>query len=111
MKDFGKIEQKYYNSVKKGFEDIRLFHGQPQGLFAADEWLHGTNPTQGSELCTAVEMMYSLESMLQVKGDVSFADRIEKIAFNALPTQSISDYTERQYYQQPNQVLTMNMQL
>lgn len=66
---------------------------------------NGTNPTQGSELCTAVEMMYSLESMLQVKGDVSFADRIEKIAFNALPTQSNSDYTERQYYQQPNQVL------
>lgn len=98
-------EQKYYDAVKKGFEDIRLFHGQPQGLFAADEWLHGTNPTQGSELCTAVEMMYSLESMLQVKGDVSFADRIEKIAFNALPTQSNSDYTERQYYQQPNQVL------
>lgn len=32
-------EQKYYNSVKKGLEDIRLFHGQPQGLFGADEWL------------------------------------------------------------------------
>ena len=98
-------EKKYYDAVKKGFEDIRLFHGQPQGLFGADEWLHGTNPTQGSELCTAVEMMYSLESMLQVKGDVSFADHLEKIAFNALPTQSNDDYTERQYYQQPNQVL------
>ncbi len=98
-------EDKYYESVKKGFEGIRLFHGQPQGLYAADEWLHGTNPTQGSELCTAVEMMYSLESMLQVTSDVSFADHIEKIAFNALPTQSNDAYTERQYYQQPNQVM------
>ena len=98
-------EKKYYEAVKKGFEDIQLFHGQPQGLFAADEWLHGTSPTQGSELCTAVEMMYSLESMLQVTSDVSFADHIEKIAFNALPTQSNNHYTERQYYQQPNQVL------
>lgn len=98
-------EEKYYRSVKKGLEDIRLFHGQPQGLFSADEWLHGTNPTQGSELCTAVEMMYSLENMLQVTGDVSFADHIEKVTFNALPTQSNEDYTERQYYQQPNQVM------
>jgi len=98
-------EEQYYSAVKKGFEDIRLFHGQPQGLYAADEWLHGTDPTQGSELCTAVEMMFSLEAMLPITGDVSFADHLEKIAFNALPTQSNADYTQRQYYQQPNQVM------
>jgi hypothetical protein len=98
-------EQKYYNAVKKGFKDIELFHGQPQGLFGADEWLHGTNPVNGSELCTAVEMMYSLENMLLITGDPSFADHIEKITFNALPTQTTDNYMERQYYQQPNQVM------
>lgn len=98
-------EQKYYDAVKKGFADIKLFHGQPQGLFGADEWLHGTNSNNGSELCTAVEMMYSLENMLQITGDQSFADHIEKIAFNALPTQVTDDYMERQYYQQPNQIM------
>ncbi len=98
-------EQKYYNAVKKGFKDIELFHGQPQGLFGADEWLHGTNPVNGSELCTAVEMMYSLENMLRITGDPSFADHIEKITFNALPTQTTDNYMERQYYQQPNQVM------
>lgn len=98
-------EQKYYDAVKKGFKDIALFHGQPQGLFGADEWLHGTNPVNGSELCTAVEMMYSLENMLRITGDPSFADHIEKITFNALPTQTTDNYMERQYYQQPNQVM------
>ncbi|MDF3077150.1 MAG: hypothetical protein K0S09_1039 [Sphingobacteriaceae bacterium] len=98
-------EQKYYDAVNNGFRELNLFHGQPQGLFGADEWLHGKSATQGSELCTAVEMMYSLENMLQITGSRSFADHIEKIAFNALPTQSTDDYMARQYYQQPNQVM------
>src|SRR5690606_37364672 len=76
-----------------------------QGLYGADEWLHGKSATQGSELCKAVEMMYSLENMLQITGDRNFADHIERIAFNALPTQTTDDYMTRQYYQQPNQVM------
>lgn len=96
---------KYLDAVRKGFKDIELYHGQPQGLFGADEWLHGRSPTQGSELCTAVEMMFSLESILQITGDMRYADHLEKVAFNALPTQSDSAYMARQYYQQPNQVM------
>lgn len=98
-------DQKYYDAVNNGFKELNRFHGQPQGLFGADEWLHGNSATQGSELCTAVEMMYSLENMLQITGRRSFADHIEKIAYNALPTQSTDDYMARQYYQQPNQVM------
>ena len=49
-------------AVKKGFEDIRRYIGLPTGLYGGDEALHGAAPTQGSELCTAVEMMYSLEA-------------------------------------------------
>jgi len=98
-------DQKYYDATHNGFKNLKLFHGQPQGLYGADEWLHGKSATQGSELCTAVEMMYSLENMLQITGDRSFADHIEKIAFNALPTQTTDDYMTRQYYQQPNQVM------
>ncbi len=52
--------------------------GLPIGLWAGDELLRFGNPVQGSELCTAVEMMYSLESILQVTGDVQWADHLEK---------------------------------
>lgn len=96
---------KYIEAVKKALQDLELFHGQPQGVFAADELIHGRNPTQGSELCLAVELMFSLESMVAITGEVSFMDRLEKIAFNALPAQSTDDYTGRQYYQQANQVM------
>ena len=46
-----------------------------------------------------------MESILPVTGDVVFADQLEKVAFNALPTQATDNYDSRQYYQQANQVL------
>lgn len=98
-------EQKYIDAVKKGLADIRKHNGQPQGMFGGDEGLHGKNPTQGSELCSAVELMYSLERMTEITGDAAFADHLERIAFNALPTQTTDDFMHKQYFQQPNQVM------
>jgi DUF1680 family protein len=92
-------------AVKRALRDIDLYHGQPQGMFGADEPTHGTNPTQGVELCSVVEMMFSLESMLQVTGDIEFAERLERIAMNALPAQVADDVMSRQYFQCANQVL------
>ncbi len=98
-------QPKYVNAVKKGLADLRLYHGMPHGLYGADEMLHGNNPTQGSEFCSAVEMMFSMETILPITGDVEFADQLEKVAFNALPTQATDNYDSRQYYQQANQVM------
>ena len=98
-------QPKYVDAVKKGLAYLRLYHGMPHGLYGADEMLHGNNPTQGSELCTAVEMMFSMETILPITGDVEFADQLEKVAFNALPTQATDNYDGRQYYQQANQVM------
>ncbi|WP_246269604.1 beta-L-arabinofuranosidase domain-containing protein [Chitinophaga oryzae] len=101
-------EPRYLDAVKTGFADIRQFNGMAHGLYGGDETLHGNNPTQGSEFCTAVEMMFSLESMLEITGQVGFADHLEKIAFNALPAQATDDFMCRQYFQQANQVMATN---
>jgi hypothetical protein len=95
---------KHINAVKKGTTDLKHSHGWPIGLFAADEMLHTGNPTQGSELCTAVELMFSLEKMVEITGNTEYADWLERIAFNALPTQVTDNCDARQYYQQLNQV-------
>ncbi|MHC8950123.1 beta-L-arabinofuranosidase domain-containing protein [Sphingobacterium hungaricum] len=95
----------FISSVKQAFADIDIFHGQAQGMFGGDEPMHGNAPTQGVEFCSVVEMMYSLESMLPITADVAFADHLEKIAFNALPTQATDDFNHRQYFQTANQVL------
>lgn len=98
-------DAKYLEATKKGFSDLRKFNGMAHGLYGGDEALHGNNPTQGSELCSAVEMMFSLESILEITGDGNYADQLEKIAFNALPAQTTEDYLNRQYFQQANQVM------
>lgn len=89
---------------KKALEQIRSTIGYPTGLWAGDEMLHFGDPVRGSELCTAVEMMYSLEEMLRITGDPSWADLLERVAFNALPTQATDAYDARQYFQQLNQI-------
>lgn len=83
---------------------IRTTFGLPTGLWAGDELTRFGNPIYGSELCTAVEMMYSLGEILKISGDMSWADYLERVAYNALPTQVDDNCTVRQYYQQLNQI-------
>ena len=79
-------------------------HGQATGMFTGDECLAGRSPTQGTELCAVVETMYSLELLAAITGTVAFADRLERVAFNALPATFAPDMWSHQYDQQVNQV-------
>lgn len=97
-------DPKQIAAVKKAVVDMRNTIGYPTGLWAGDELLRFGNPTQGSELCTAVEMMFSLEKILEITGDVQWADYLERVTYNALPTQITDNFDARQYYQQLNQV-------
>jgi DUF1680 family protein len=80
------------------------YHGLPNGMFSCDEHFAGPNPSQGSELCTVVETMFSLEQSLAILGDAALGDRLERIAFNALPGTFTDDMWAHQYNQEPNQV-------
>ncbi len=84
--------------------ELNKYHGLPNGMFSCDEHLAGLDPSQGSELCTVVEYMFSLENSLAIVGDPSLGDRLEKLAFNALPGTFTDDMWAHQYNQEPNQV-------
>ena len=88
----------------KMLETLDRYHGQITGMFTGDECLSGTNPVQGTELCAVVETIYSLEHLISVTGDPAFGDRLEHIAFNALPATFAPDMWSHQYDQQVNQV-------
>lgn len=83
---------------------LDMYHGVPNGMFSADEHLAGRSPSQGTELCTVVETMFSLEVALALTGDAALGDRLERIAFNALPAALTDDMWAHQYNQQANQV-------
>jgi uncharacterized protein len=92
------------DAAKAMIEILDQYHGLPNGMFSCDEHLAGLNPSQGSELCTVVEYMFSLEQALAITGDPFLGDRLEKLAFNALPGTFSDDMWTHQYNQQSNQV-------
>ncbi|KAG7095929.1 hypothetical protein E1B28_006612 [Marasmius oreades] len=85
------------------------YHGRPSGAFGADELLSGLEANRGSELCLVVEAMFSGSYLYQVIGDLKFADRVERMTYNALPATITSNMWGRQYLQQQNQVAAKNM--
>ncbi len=91
-------------AVLKMLAELDQYHGLPNGMFSCDEHLAGRNPSQGSELCTVVETMFSLEQSLLILGDPALADRLEQLAYNALPGTLSDDMWTHQYNQEPNQV-------
>ena len=92
------------NAVLRMIAELNKYDGLPNGMFSCDEHLAGLDPSQGSELCTVVEYMFSLEHSLAILGDPSLGDRLETLAFNALPGAFTDDMWAHQYNQQPNQV-------
>ena len=98
---------KYLEALECAMDDLDRFQGYPNGMFSGDEAIHGNDPTQGIELCEIVEYMYSLEVMYRITGNPRFAEKLERVAFNALPAQTTDDYMARQYFQQVNQISVM----
>ena len=103
MDDFKKM-------APRALETMDRYHGEANGLFSGDECLAGRSPSQGTELCAIVEFMFSLENDLAALGDPLYADRLEKIAFNALPAAFTADYWQHQYVEQANQVASSYFQ-
>jgi len=74
-------------------------------MHSGDEHHAGLDPSRGTELCSVVETMFSLEHIVAATADAAFADRLEKVAYNALPAAFTADMCGHQYHQQANQVL------
>ena len=90
---------------------LDAYFGLPTGMFNGDELMpHPAtrNPSRGIETCGVVESMFSYTTMFAIHGDVAFADRAERISFNAMPAAWASprggDMWAHPYLQAVNQV-------
>jgi hypothetical protein len=92
------------HAIYRQVAELDRYHGLPIGMPSGDEHYAGKSPSRGVELCAVVEALFSWEQLLSIVGDPAFGDRIETIAYNALPASFSGDMWAHQYDQQPNQV-------
>ncbi len=98
-------ERRYLDAVVNGYRkldrDQMLFGGVP----SSSEFLRTNTALDAMEACNAANYPVGLASLLQVTGDVAYADKIEKATFNFLPGVITSDFKAYQYHSSPNQVV------
>ena len=98
------LAEEYADLAEELYSYIMEYNGCATGIFTGDECLSGISPTRGTELCAVVELMYSFELLYAHTGDSKWAERLEKIAFNALPATISDDMWTHQYVQMANQI-------
>ncbi len=98
------LGEEYRDTAEELSDVLKHFNGTPVGLFTGDECIAGLSPIQGSELCSVVELMYSYEWLYAVTGESKWAERLEMLAFNALPATISDGMWTHQYDQMSNQI-------
>ena len=100
----GILNEQYTDNAEKLYSVLKEYNGTPVGIFTGDECLSGLSPIQGTELCAVAEQMYSYEHLFAATGEVKWAERLETLAFNALPATISDDMWAHQYDQLSNQI-------
>lgn len=98
------LGEKYTDLAEQLYSVLEKYNGMAAGCITGDECLAGRSPIHGSELCSVVEQMYSYELLYVYTGDRKWAERLERLAFNALPTTISEDMWSHQYVQMTNQI-------
>jgi hypothetical protein len=93
------------SAIDAGMAHLLREHGLSLGMQSGTEFLAGRSPAQGIEFCSIVEQMLSDETIVRIFGEGKYADRLEQIAYNALPAAWNRDLTALRYYTLPNHVI------
>ena len=74
-----------------GLSSLERFHGMPTGMFTADPYLAGREPSAATDLLSICAMLEALHDLLCAGGELAVAERMEQIADNALANVFIKD--------------------
>lgn len=103
-------EDALLNTSQIGVNWTFQYHGTPSGAIIGDEREAGLSPVRGTELCSVVETMFSLNYLYQAVGNRDFADKSELAAYNALPVMLMPHWWAHQYIAQTNQPVSHRLE-
>ncbi len=95
----------WLEGAEKALQKVLELHEQIPGLTSSNEDFAGRDPLQGYETCDITDFTWTLGYFLMATGKAEYADRIEKIIYNALPASVSKDFCTLQYLSAPNQVI------
>jgi uncharacterized protein len=87
------------------YAKVERDHLLADGLHSGAEGMSGHTPLDSHETCNISDYTWSLGHLLQITGNVHFADQIERVIFNALPGVILKDFKALQYFSCPNQLV------
>lgn len=98
----------YRKGFERAYEMLSEQHELACGLSSATEELNGKSPIQAHELCNAIDFNWSAGYALVATGDAKYADKMEKVLYNAGFGSITSDFKAHQYYSTPNVPISRN---
>jgi len=101
-------EQTYLKAVVNGYDKLDRDSLLADGLHSCSEHLQGKGSREMHETCDITDHTWALSYLLQATGEACYADRIERVIFNALPGAITKDFRALQYLSCPNQVVVTN---
>ncbi len=87
-----------------GYDSMRRHHLLPYGALSSEEHLAGIGSTRHTETCNITTAEWSYEKLLEITGDLRYADYIEAVFLNGAPNVFSRDMKLVSYYQAPNHV-------
>jgi Beta-L-arabinofuranosidase, GH127 middle domain/Beta-L-arabinofuranosidase, GH127 catalytic domain/3-keto-disaccharide hydrolase len=96
------------DAVTLGIDRLMRENALSFGINSGTEFLAGDSSIQGVEFCAIVESMLSLETTERITGDPLLGDRLETIAFNAMPAATANSIKGLQYYTLANNVIAID---
>ena len=99
----GKTE--YLRAVIHGYAKLDRNSLLADGLHSCSEHIRGKDSRDMHETCDITDHTWALAYLLHATGDAQYADRIERVIFNALPGAITKDFHALQYFSCPNQII------
>ncbi len=98
-------KKKYLKAVVHGYDKLNKQACLADGLHSCSEHIQGKDSLDMHETCDLTDHTWALGYLLQATGEARYADKIERVIFNALPGSITKDFRALQYFSAPNQMV------